>query len=124
MTIDGHAPADYLRGGMALQRTWLTAERQGVGLQPVSPVFIYACDDADLVRLVGRDAAPRLRALSDRFREVVGLGASERLVLVLRLTHAPPPTARSRRLPLEAEPGASPQSHRALEFPCRSGALS
>jgi len=102
VTIEGQGPTDYLLGGMALERAWLTAERWGVGLQPVSPVFIYACDHVDFARLVGGDAAPRLRALSDQFRALVGLEARERLVLVLRLTHAPPPEARSQRLPLEA----------------------
>lgn len=100
VTIPGGALTDYVRGGMALERVWLTAERHGLGLQPVSPTFIYALDEADAASLVGEGEAPALMDLMAAFSAVTGTGSGEHLVLVLRLTHAPAPAVRSRRLPM------------------------
>ena len=46
-------PAWYVRGGAAVERLWLTAELHGLAVQPVSPVFLYAIDDKDFLRLGG-----------------------------------------------------------------------
>ena len=40
LSVEGHEPADFVRGGLALQRCWLAAEEHNVGLQPISPVFL------------------------------------------------------------------------------------
>jgi molybdopterin/thiamine biosynthesis adenylyltransferase len=113
ITVGGLRPADYVLGGEAVERLWLDAERSGLAVHPVSPVFIYATDDSDFVDLVG-ERAGALRTLSELFRQTVGIEDAEQLALVLRLSHAPPPSARSRRLPLDqvlvrsmapAEPG-------------------
>jgi molybdopterin/thiamine biosynthesis adenylyltransferase len=100
VTVDGLGPAEYVHGGAAVERLWLDAERSGLAVQPVSPVFIYATDDSDFVELVGGRASS-LRTLSELFRRTVGIEDGEQLVLVLRLSHAPPPSARSLRLPLD-----------------------
>jgi hypothetical protein len=113
ITVGGLRPAYYVHGGEAVERLWLDAERSGLAVHPVSPVFIYATDDSDFVDLVG-ERAGALRTLSELFRQTVGIEDAEQLALVLRLSHAPPPSARSRRLPLDqvlvrsmapAEPG-------------------
>jgi molybdopterin/thiamine biosynthesis adenylyltransferase len=100
VTVAGTRPVDYVRGGSAVERLWLDAERSGLAVQPVSPVFIYATEDSDFVDLVG-ERAPALRVLSERFREAAGIEDAEQLALVLRLSHAPPPSVRSLRLPLD-----------------------
>ena len=100
VTVAGVHPADYVRGGAAVERLWLDAERSGLAVQPVSPVFIYATEESDFVGLVGERAA-ELAALSRRFREAAGIEEGEQLALVLRLTHAPAPSTRSLRLPLD-----------------------
>lgn len=102
VTVPGHELVDYVRGGMALERVWLTAEHHGLGLQPVSPVFVYARDQADDAALVAAAEAPALRHLAEAFSATTGIERQESLVLVLRLTHAPSPAVRSRRLPLDA----------------------
>jgi hypothetical protein len=100
VTVAGTRPVDYVRGGGAVERLWLDAERSGLAVHPVSPVFIYATEDSDFVDLVGA-RAPALRDLSDQFRQAAGVEDAEQLALVLRLSHAPPPSVRSLRLPLD-----------------------
>lgn len=99
--MHGCAPADYLRAGAAVERFWIVAQRLGLGVQPISPIFLYARDEADIATLVAerhRDALTRLR---DRFRSLVCMPDDEEFALILRLSHAPAPTARSRRLPMD-----------------------
>jgi nitroreductase len=101
VTVTGTDPAAYVRGGAALERVWLEAQRAGLGVQPVSPVSIYALADADYVALVGAQRAPQLRALDQRLCRLLGLGDGEQLVLLLRLSHASAASLPSGRQPLE-----------------------
>ena len=87
-------------GGAAVERLWLTAELHGLAVQPVSPVFLYAVDDRDFLRLGGERHVDTLFGLSQRFNEFWDLDDGEHVALLLRLSHAPPPSARSARLPL------------------------
>lgn len=101
VTVPGTAPSDFVAGGSAVERMWLAAHRAGLAVQPVSPVFIYAVDDADFEVLGGDRHAGALRQLQARFADLVGLQPTERLVLVMRLCRAPAPTARSLRVSLD-----------------------
>ena len=98
VTVPGASPRDYLQGGAAVERLWITASKLGLATQPVSPVFLFAVEPADQVGLVGEDAAPALAALSEDFRQLFKIPSEEQLILLLRLSHAPEPTARSQRL--------------------------
>ncbi len=100
VTVGGAEPADFVAGGSAVERMWLVAHHAGLAVQPVSPVFIYAVDDADFETLGGTRNAGALRALQARFAELVGLQPTDHLALVMRLCRAPAPTARSLRAPL------------------------
>jgi hypothetical protein len=100
VTVPRAEPAWYVRGGAAVERLWLTAELHGLAVQPVSPVFLYAVDDRDFVRLGGERHVDALVGLSERFHQFWDLDDSEQVALVLRLGHAPPPSVRSARLPL------------------------
>jgi molybdopterin/thiamine biosynthesis adenylyltransferase len=117
VTVDGAEPSDFVTGGAAVERMWLAAQRAGVAVHPVSPVFIYAVDEADFETLGGERHAAALRDLAGRFAELVGLGAEEHLALVLRLCRAPAPSARSLRAPLDdvlrRSPGAAVDDGRA-----------
>jgi hypothetical protein len=93
-------PAWYVRGGAAVERLWLTAELHGLAVQPVSPVFLYAVDDKDLLRLGGERHVETIHGLSERFHDFWDLDEGEEATLVLRLSHAPAPSTRSARLPL------------------------
>ncbi|WP_082690289.1 Rv1355c family protein [Mycobacterium sp. M26] len=102
VTMAGHTLADYARGGAAVEAVWIAAQLHGIGIQPVSPVFLYAHDDGDLAELAA-EHIPELRALQQQFRELTGTDPGEGQALVLRFLHAPRPSVRSRRRPLEGE---------------------
>jgi molybdopterin/thiamine biosynthesis adenylyltransferase/nitroreductase len=99
VTVAGHTLTDYARGGAAVEALWIAAQQHGLGVQPVSPVFLYAHDDHDLVELAA-DHVPALRLLRQQFRELTGTQPGEAQVLVLRFIHAPAPSVRSRRRPI------------------------
>jgi len=101
VTVEGAEPSDFVTGGSAVERMWLAANRAGLAVQPVSPVFVYAVEDGDFETLGGERHAATLRGLADRFTELVGLGGGEHLALVLRLCRAAAPSARSLRAPLD-----------------------
>ncbi len=101
VTVPEASPACYVRGGAAVERVWVTAQAAGLSVQPVSPVHVFAVDDADFAMLGGERWAAELQAQSARFRELVDLAPTEAVALVLRLDHAPPPLVRSQRLPLD-----------------------
>lgn len=117
VTIRDTDPAAFVRGGSAVERVWLEAERARLSVQPVSPVFIYAVDDNDYVRLVGQERAASLRSLSQQLHARLGLCDGEHLVLLLRLSHAPHPSLPSGRRPLgevlaRADPAAPARGRR------------
>lgn len=102
LTVDDATSPSYVTGGMALERVWIEAQRWGLGVQAIGPSFLYAVQDTDYESLGGARWAGALRDLTRRFRALFGLRERTAYVLVLRLSHAPPPTARSVRLPIHA----------------------
>jgi hypothetical protein len=102
VTTQGDRPEDFVRCGGAVARTWLAAEAAGLAVHPVSPLFIYAHGEPHLSELVGPGHGAHLGDLAGRFRTVFGLEGTEQLGLVLRLSHAGPPSVRSQRLPLDS----------------------
>jgi hypothetical protein len=100
VTVPKADAASYMRGGAAVERVWLTAERHGLAVQPVSPVFLYAVDDQDFLELGGQRHMDALYGLSERFRNLWDLDEEERVALVLRISHAQSPSFRSARFPL------------------------
>ncbi len=102
ISMANSTPASYVAGGMALERVWIEAQRAGLAVHAVGTAFLYAVQDADFETLCGTRWADDLRRLSAAFRAEVGLGPSTAMALVLRLSHAPPPSTRSLRLPIEA----------------------
>lgn len=102
VTVPDADPLSYVHGGSAIQRLWITAEMHGLSVQPVSPVFLFALDEEDRRSLVPSSFTAELEGLNAAFRQLTGLPDDERPALLLRLSHASLPTARSRRLPLSA----------------------
>ncbi|WP_280355653.1 Rv1355c family protein [Nocardia otitidiscaviarum] len=92
----------YARAGEAVQRVWIEAERHGLAVQPISPVFLYARRPEELHR-VSPEFADTLTSLQGRFLKVLGVPGHETMAMVLRLGYAAGVTVRSRRLPV---PGA------------------
>ncbi len=102
VTARGAGAADFVRAGAAVTRVWLAAEMSGLAVHPMSPLFIYADGEDNFHALVGNRYAARLGSLAANFRQLFGLEGDEQLGLVLRLSHAPGPSMRSMRLPLDA----------------------
>ncbi len=93
-------PAGYVRAGGALERLWLRAELAGLAVQPISPIFLYARTEEELSELSGSRYFDELHALSSKFDAFWRLDEGEATAIVLRISHAGPPSARSIRLPL------------------------
>lgn len=92
----GPRPADYVRAGMEAESVWICAHSLGLAVQPASPVFLYAEDDTDLVRLseVRFGALGKLQStLDDAFDRPADL----RFALLLRVARARPERIRSAR---------------------------
>jgi ThiF family/Nitroreductase family len=93
-------PISYVRGGAAVERFWLTAEVHGLAVHPVSPVFLFAVDAEERLGLVGERNVDALTELTNAFNELFSLDDSEHVALLLRVSHATPPSMLSARLPL------------------------
>jgi len=100
ITVPRSEPMWYVRGGSAVERFWLSAEMHGLAVQPVSPVFLFAESEEDLLGLGGERYLDEMFRLSERFSGLWDLHEGETMVMVLRVLHAAPPSVRSARLPL------------------------
>jgi hypothetical protein len=96
VTVEGTRLTDYAKGGNAVESVWITAQRLGLSVQPISPAFLYARTDDDLDE-VSPEHAGALGDLRARFTELAGLGADEVPALILRLAITPPASVKSRR---------------------------
>jgi hypothetical protein len=101
ITVPRPDPTWYVRGGAAMERFWLSCELHGLAIQPASPVFLFAVDEADLLHLVGERHLEEVFQLSQQFNEFWNLGDGETAIMLLRVLHAPPPSVHSVRLPLD-----------------------
>jgi len=96
VSTTGAALTDYARAGGAVEAVWVVAQKHGLAVQPVSPVFLYAHDDTDLETL-SPAYAPTLKRLQTQFRALSAIEADESVALVLRLADAPATSVRSQR---------------------------
>jgi molybdopterin/thiamine biosynthesis adenylyltransferase len=95
ITVDGTELTDYARGGAAAEAVWITAQKLGLAVQPISPAFLYARTDADFLE-VSQSHAAELSDLSAQFGDLAGL-TDDAPALILRLAVTPPATVKSRR---------------------------
>lgn len=95
-TVTGDSLADYARGGSAVEAVWILAQRAGLSVQPLSPVFLHARSAQDLTKL-SSSFADELGQLQSAFVHLAEVDADEAIVLVLRFTDAPPASMSSRR---------------------------
>ncbi|MCV7286619.1 Rv1355c family protein [Mycolicibacterium wolinskyi] len=106
VSVPGRRLTDYAQAGSAVESVWVAAQQNGLAVQPVSPVFLYAHDDRDLEELSAAHAGT-LRDLQYSFRRLTTTERDESQALVLRLSFAPRPSVRSRRR--AHLPGQTPQ---------------
>ncbi|MGY5307809.1 Rv1355c family protein [Nocardia gipuzkoensis] len=90
---------DYAEAGAAVARVWVRAERLGLCVQPISPVYLYARRHAELAA-ISPDFADTLASLQGRFLDLLEVPEHETMALVLRLSYASAATVRSRRRPV------------------------
>lgn len=100
VSTPGARLTDYARGGEACEAVWLAAQGAGLAVQPISPVFLYARTEQELVELAPT-FAESLGQLQSEFRTLTRNDPAQSQVLVLRLSHAPPPSVTSRRRPVQ-----------------------
>jgi nitroreductase len=102
LTVEGSAPADFVRGGEAFQRLWLTAGLRGLGMQPLGGLtfLVLRCQLQQAQGLSAKHQA-MAQQIHDRLLAHVDALRGRTLVMAFRVGSAPPPTARSLRLPLE-----------------------
>ncbi|UTM38255.1 Rv1355c family protein [Rhodococcus pyridinivorans] len=93
---EGASPADYVRAGAAVESVWIAAQRQGLAVHPVSPIFLYADSCEDLARLCP-ERVDDLGALQKDLAAVLQVDGDRRVALLMRLGRAPVGTPRSRR---------------------------
>ncbi|MEN4464396.1 Rv1355c family protein [Mycolicibacterium conceptionense] len=96
VTVTGNDLRAYAAGGSAVEAVWIAAQQQGFGVQPVSPVFLYAHTQAELEEL-SAPFATELAELQSEFNILTNLGPDESIALILRLAVAPPASLPSRR---------------------------
>jgi hypothetical protein len=92
-----------IAAGMALQRLWLSATRDGLSVHPWT---VSALELIRLERFAGAGFTARERRavarLAERLRDAFGLAPTDTPVLVLRLSEAVPPRVRALRLPWQS----------------------
>lgn len=88
----------YARAGAAVQRLWIQAQRSGLAVQPMSPVFLFSRTRTELDAL-SPAYADRLSTLQGRFLEILEVPEQDSVALVLRLSYAAAASVRSRRRP-------------------------
>lgn len=104
VTIPGHGLADYLQGGRAMERVWLTATSLGLAFQPLAALAYL------LMRVrffAGQGLPPELaRTLQELLarmdRVFPEIDPTHGHVLYFRLADAEPVTVRSLRRPVDA----------------------
>ncbi|MGW0022987.1 Rv1355c family protein [Rhodococcus sp. NPDC003383] len=96
VTAPGPDPVDYMRAGMVTENVWICAQELGLSVQPTSPVFLYAEDDEDLVRLCA-PRVPTIRRLRSALDDVLGSKPGDRHAILLRVGHGTPEPIRSAR---------------------------
>jgi tRNA A37 threonylcarbamoyladenosine dehydratase/nitroreductase len=102
VTMKGPRAERFFQGGRAVQRVWLTATALGLGFQPwTSITFLWArMERGEGVGLEAKQI-PALRQLREQYLEIFRLSPDESEIMLFRLSHAGPPTARALRRPVE-----------------------
>ena len=98
LTMPSASARDFLLGGRALERTWLTATALGIAFQPMSSLpYLFA----RLVRGKGEGLSPQhideLQELRTRYEAIFELTPATAEILVFRLAYAEPASHRALR---------------------------
>ena len=97
LTAAGSADRDYLNAGRLLERIWLEAARDEVGLHPMSPLFLYATSPSDLVGRLEAGDVQKMWKLRVELAALCGFEAEQPLALTMRATSVTDVSVRSQR---------------------------
>jgi len=104
--LASHPPRDtdeYIEGGRALQRFWLTATRLRLLLQPAASPLVFArYRREDRHYTASQSCRALARRVTDQLTAIIGPDALDRAVFMGRIGSGRPAAARSTRLPLAA----------------------
>lgn len=100
LQVPEKTPRAYFDGGRALQRLWLAATAEGLAVHPQGALVYLLARYDDAPDALSDDEREELADISRAFRTLVPRRDGGNVV-VLRVSHADPPLARSRRRPLE-----------------------
>jgi hypothetical protein len=96
-----HTFDDYLKGGRAIQRLWLTVTQLGLHLQPEMTPLIFASYSRARVRFSGDPVMlERGKQIARELEGLIGTSAGSCAVFMARLGAGRAPNARSLRKPL------------------------
>jgi len=105
MIVGPQAPTtidDFIAGGRATQRFWLTADRLGLQFQPEMTPLIFASYVRDHLRFTTCDSAwRRAHTLADQLNHLFGQETCEQAVFMGRVGAGKTPKSRSFRLSLK-----------------------
>jgi len=102
ITMPGYTALDFLNGGKAAQRMWLTAAKNKIGLQPVmSPLLYWRRHHTSAVLDLPDFVLQELKELDARFAQLFPAVGGQGFVFLCRLTTGPKPAAGSLRRPLQ-----------------------
>ena len=102
ITVEGVGPQSYLMGGRAMERLWLTATSRGLAFQPVTAIlYLFSrLERGDGTGLSEKEIR-KLAKLRKDFRQLFDIPDHHAEVMLFRMAHAEPASARSLRRKVE-----------------------
>lgn len=102
---------DYLEGGRAMQRFWLTAASLDLQLQPeMTPLIFSSYTRREIAFCEDIKALRTAKTLKAKLDDLVGKENAAAAIFMGRIGHGPPPSSRSHRMPLRQLHTDSPAS--------------
>jgi hypothetical protein len=102
VSMPSDTPIDFLKGGRAVQRIWLSASKLEISFQPMSPsTFLFSKLSGGDTKEFSNEIIQKLKKLRLDFVELLSLKPGIGEIFIFRLFKAEEPKVRSLRLPLE-----------------------
>jgi molybdopterin/thiamine biosynthesis adenylyltransferase/nitroreductase len=102
ITLPRYSYENFFKGGISLQRLWLRAESMGFAIHPlISPFYLFPRIMSGNNEGLDESEASQLRALRERFLNLVPVGDHAAGVFLFKIAKADKPEIMSYRLPLE-----------------------
>ncbi|NAS25948.1 Rv1355c family protein [Herbidospora sp. NEAU-GS84] len=118
LTVPGLSRDSYFLGGRAMQRVWLSATARGVALHPMTNLpYMFARLERGGGAGLSRAERDELTALRGRYTRLFPTPPGHAEVLLFKLAHAGPPTARALRRPLDEVLTLAPPPRQASALP-------